>query len=480
MATADRASEGGAVSAPREVELAIVGGGPAGLSAAMEAARAGVQVTLIDEAPQLGGQIYRQLPPTFRVTDPAPLGTEYRRGRALLEAFAGQRVELLTNTLVWGIFEDKWLALATGDRAASLRARALVIAIGAYDRPVPFPGWTLPGVFTAGGAQAFVKSQRVLPGRRALLVGTGPLQLVVATQLAKAGMTVAGLVELSRMERLWRFAPRVWRHVGMLWEGFEYWRALKKFGIPILTGHVIVRAEGDDELRRATVAEADERGRPVPGTERAFDVDTLCVGYGFVPSTELGRLAGCEHRFAPAVGGWIPAFDPRTMETTRPGLYVAGDGAGVAGAAVAVEEGRLAGISAARALGRLAADEAEARAAPVRRALAWLGEFRSVMDELYGGRPDIAALATPETIVCRCEEVARRELDEVIGAGALTLNEVKAMTRLGMGRCQGRMCGPSAAALLAAYRAASEEAAGLFTPRPPVRPVPLGVLATLE
>ena len=471
---------GEAASAPREVELAIVGGGPAGLSAAMEAARAGVQVTLIDEAGQLGGQIYRQLPPTFRVTDPAPLGTEYRRGRTLLDAFAGHRVEVLRETLVWGIFEDKVLAVATGERAASLRARALVIAIGAYDRPVPFPGWTLPGVFTAGGAQAFVKSQRVLPGRRALLAGTGPLQLVVAAQLAKAGMEVAGVVELSRMEHLWRYAPRVWRHVGMLWEGFDYWRTLRKFGVPILTGHVIVRAEGTDEVRRATIARADDDGRPIPGTERSFDVDTLCIGYGFVPSTELGRLAGCEHRYAPAVGGWIPLFDARTMETTRPGIYVAGDGAGVAGSAVAVEEGRLAGISAARALGRLSADEAEARTAPVRRALASLQEFRSVLDELYAGRPAIAMLATPETVVCRCEEVTRRELDEAIGGGVLTLNELKAMTRLGMGRCQGRMCGPSAAAVLAAHRHASEEAAGLFTPRPPVRPVPLGVLTTLE
>jgi len=196
----------------KEVELMIIGSGPAGLAAAMEAVKAGASVTLLDENPQPGGQIFRQFNAGFSVTDPQALGHEYQRGQKLLAEFApvSKRIEHLNEALVWGIFKDGEVAYQQRENSRSLRYRKLILSVGAYDRPVPFPGWTLPGVFTAGGAQRMVKIQRVLPGENILLVGTGPLQLALANQITHAGGKVAAIVEAGRVESWLGLAISAW------------------------------------------------------------------------------------------------------------------------------------------------------------------------------------------------------------------------------------------------------------------------------
>jgi NADPH-dependent 2,4-dienoyl-CoA reductase/sulfur reductase-like enzyme len=465
------------MSAPaKAADCVVVGGGPAGLAAARTAARCGVRVVLIDENAELGGQYYRQMPAAFRPAGGAALGKESVEGRRLIDEVRGLGVELRLGAIAWGIFDQRTVAVATQDATELIAAQALVLAPGAYDRPVPFPGWTLPGVLTAGGAQNLMKGYGVLPGRRVLVAGSGPLLLAVAHYLLRGGARVAAICEASAMRRLWRYAHRMLPHLDFVQQGYRYQREIRDAGVPFLTGHVIRRALGSAEVTGAVVSRCDEQWAPISGTEQSLDVDAVVVGYGFVSSLELSRLAGCEHRWEADVGGWVPVRS-RDMESTVPGVFVAGDGAGVAGSAVALAEGHMAGLAAAGRLGRLGGREYARAASRARGRLLHLAGFRRIMDELYRFGPGLYTLADGETTLCRCEEIKAAEALEAVRDGATHVNEVKAWTRVGMGRCQGRMCGPALSHLIAGATGRPVTDAGVFTPRPPAKPVPLAALA---
>ncbi|HUG37049.1 MAG TPA: NAD(P)/FAD-dependent oxidoreductase [Candidatus Limnocylindrales bacterium] len=454
----------------------VIGGGPAGLAAARVAAQSGVRVVLVDDNEQLGGQYYRQLPPGWQAAGSSRLGRESAEGRRLIDEVRALGVELHLGTTAWGIFDGHTVALATRDEARRLYAQTLVLAPGAYDRPVPFPGWTLPGVITAGGAQNLMKAYGVLPGRRVLIAGSGPLLLAVAHYLIGGGAQVVALCEAAPMKGLWRHGVAMLPHLNFVQQGYRYWQEIRREGIPVRPGHIIRRALGSTQVDRAIVSRCDGAWRPVVGTEESFDVDAVVVGYGFVSSLELSRLAGCEHEYVDSLAGWVPVRS-RDMETTVPGVFVVGDGAGAAGSAVALEEGRLAGLTVAHRLGHLTGRDFERERARSRGRLLHLGGFRRVMDRLYRVGPGLYTLADAETVLCRCEETTVDSALAAVSDGATHVNEVKAWTRTGMGRCQGRMCGPALAHLIAEATDRPVPDAGVFTPRPPARPVTLGALA---
>jgi NADPH-dependent 2,4-dienoyl-CoA reductase/sulfur reductase-like enzyme len=462
----------------RDLELIILGSGPAGLGAAIEAAKAGARVTVMDENTGPGGQIYRQFNSGFRVTAPDVLGRDYQRGQELLAEFdsIANRVEYLDEALVWGISPEQELSFLRRGESRSIRYRQLILAMGAYDRPVPFPGWTLPGVFTAGGAQRLVKTQRVLPGEKILLAGTGPLQLALANQIVDAGGKVEAIVEAGNIDKWLSLARSAWGQWTLIADAWGYWSGIRKARIPLWREHILLEARGDGRVEEVVVARVDQHWRPVPGSARTLAVDTVCVGYGFVPSVELTRLAGCAHRYDPLLGGWVPVRGA-TMKTSVPNVYAAGDCAGVAGSFVALEEGRIAGLAAAEALGYLSAAEAQRLMAPSRERLVGLMRLRGALDAISVPRPGLYELATDDTIVCRCEELTLREIKAALGEGVSDLNEVKRMTRMGMGACQGRMCAPALQEIIARERGVSPAEIGPLNPRPPIRPVPITSLA---
>jgi len=462
----------------KEFELMIIGSGPAGLAAAVEAVRAGARVALLDENPRPGGQIYRQISSGFEVSDARMLGRDYMRGQKLLDEFDSIRnqLEYLDETLVWGILADNELAFLRGDESNSVRFRKLIIALGAYDRPVPFPGWTLPGVFTAGGAQRLVKTQRVLPGEKILLTGTGPLQLALANQITDAGGKVVAIAEAGHIHSRLGLLGASWGQWQLISDAWHYLWGIRRAGIPLWRRHIIVEARGDGQVEEAVVAEADEHWHPKPDTQRTLSVDTICVGYGFVPSTEMTRLAQCEHRYDPLLGGWIPVRG-ESMETSVPDIYAAGDCTGIAGSLVALEEGRIAGLAAAQSLGYHSEDEAARSMEPIRKRLAGLKRLRRVLDEISLPGPGLYQLAKDDTIVCRCEEITLAEIKEALVDGANDMNEVKRMTRMGMGNCQGRMCGPALQEIIAREKGLSAADIVYLNPRPPVKPIPLTALS---
>ena len=286
-------------------DVAVVGAGPAGLAAAAEAARHGLSVTLLDDNPLPGGQYYRQGPAT-REPDSAPAaGGKARdaRARELLSVVDHPRVTFLSGAVVWAAPEARTLAFSHAGRGDRLRAEVIVIAAGASDRAVPFPGWTLPGVITAGGAQNLLKSQGVLPGRRALVAGSGPLLLVVADSLRRAGATVVGVAEAAPTARVWRALPRLAAAPALLRRGLAYRLELARARVAFRAGHTVIEARGRDEVEEAVVAPIDGAGRVDRAGARTLAVDTVVVGFGLVPSTELTRLLGCRHEWRRARGG---------------------------------------------------------------------------------------------------------------------------------------------------------------------------------
>lgn len=469
-------------------ELVIVGGGPAGMAAALDARRAGVQVTLIEERTALGGQIYKQPPAAFAVRQPKVLGREYVAGRSLVEHTLRSGAEVLSGHVVWNVWGRGPFDIAvyrpkTGRAeggARTFRTEHLVLATGAYDRPIPFPGWTLPGVLTAGGAQSIVKIQQVHPGDRILMAGSGPLILAFSVQLHKLGANVMGILEAAprpgpgTAARLLRGA--LGGSLPLLREGIGYLAYLRRHGIPLLYGYAIARAEGTDEVTGAVVVRVDRQWRPIAETERRFDVDTVCIGYGFLPSLELPRLLGCALRYDENQGGHIPVRDA-DLQSSVPGLFVVGDGAGVAGSAVAIEEGRIAGVIVARRLGRVDQATADEWLGPRRRRLARLERFRVALDEAYRIGPGIYEWATDATIVCRCEEVTVGEVRRHIRPASRDPNAVKSLTRIGMGLCQGHNCSQQVSAIFAQETGRPLTELPPLSPRPPVRPVPIGLIA---
>jgi NADPH-dependent 2,4-dienoyl-CoA reductase/sulfur reductase-like enzyme len=449
------------------IELAVVGAGPAGLAAAVEAAGLGLPVTLVDAFARAGGQYYKQTPPELGATAPPD-----KHAAHLLDGINDDAVQVLTGTSVWGLFpeDDGYLLCLYGPPGTPrrIKAQALILAPGAHDRPVPFPGWTLPGVMTAGAALTMVKHQHVLPGRRILLSGTGPLQLVLARHLIDAGAELAGVLDANGFPWSgWRHAGAVWGQWERLREGWESLRAMQRAGVGIRWRHQIVRAEGEGQVERAVIG-------PVPNADRespaeTVPVDTICLGFGFTPAIQLSRLAGCEHTYRPEQRIYTPVRD-EGLQTTLPGLFVAGDGARIGGKDVARLEGQLAALGAARSLGQ---NIAPGRIADVEQALARQRRFAGVLDALFPYATHLADLLTDDTILCRCEEITVGEVRRAIAEGATTVAAVRMITRAGMGRCQGRMCGSSVAELVAQELGRPVEAAGLPTPRPPVVPIPL-------
>ncbi|HHW02120.1 MAG TPA: FAD-dependent oxidoreductase [Thermoanaerobacterales bacterium] len=318
----------------KNTEIAIIGAGPAGLSCAVEAARAGAQVTVLDENLKPGGQLFKQIHKFFGSREHQAGIRGFRIGQNLLEETEKLGVNVLLSASVYGIYEDGLIAYIKDGRDHTLKAKKIVIATGASENALAFPGCTLPGVMGAGAAQTMINVNRVLPGEKILMVGSGNVGLIVSYQLLQAGADVVALIEA---------APKI--------GGYGVHAAkIRRAGVPIYTSTTIKEVLGEEKVEGVVTVSLDEKWRPLEGSEKEFRVDTVCLAVGLSPLTELAWMAGCEFTFIPALGGHVPIHDSN-METTVPGIYVAGDVTGVEEASSAMEEGRLAGVACAESLG---------------------------------------------------------------------------------------------------------------------------------
>ena len=454
-------------------DVAVVGAGPAGLSAALAAANAGARAVVLDEYPEPGGQFYKQLPAEFSVPDRARLDDDYTKGDALLAAVRTAGVTLSNETLVWGAFESGALSVVRRGEAGTVKAHKIIVASGAYERTVAFPGWDLPGVMTPGGAQTLVKNQQQLPGKRIVLAGSGPFLLPVAKTLIGAGAHITAIYEATRPREWARHALRLWGHWDRIAEALQYRRVLAAAGLSIQFGRIVVRAEGAEAVERVITMDCDAAGRAIAGTGRVEACDTLCVGYGFIPSVQLTRLLGCAHRYDATRGGWVPAHGD-DMQTSVPGIFVAGEVAGIGGAYAALAEGWLAGLSVARELGHAVRNTALTSA---RRERTARRRFGDLVNAVFAIKPGVYDHITDDTLVCRCEEVTAGEVRAAAASWGAHVSAVKGVTRCGMGYCQGRICGSLLEELTARAAGCARADVGALSVRPPLKPVRVGELA---
>ncbi len=465
-----------------DVDVAVVGAGPAGLSAAVTAGEAGCSVAVVDAYAQPGGQYFKQLPRQFHAARPDSLHHDGDIARNLtVRADRLNSLHTLNATTVWaaerpstngGMFTLHVLG-ATSVR--EVRANSVILAPGAYDRVLPFPGWDLPGVTTAGAVQTLVKSQRVLPGQRVLLAGSGPFLLPVAAGLVEAGARVVAVCEATRP--LWSrplASARLLKHASKLYEGFDYLRVLVRNGVPMKYGYAVTEVIGQERAATATIRNLSEDWEPRAGHEERLSVDWVGVGFGFMPANELSFTLGCAHTYDSVQGASFVSHNDY-METSVPGILVAGEITGIRGSAVALLQGSIAGMTSAFRLGHLDGQSTAMRRASLRRAYARRLDFASTLIDLFAVRPGWMQWLTPETIICRCEEVPFGEVrDAVERRGARDVSTVKSLTRCGMGPCQGRMCGYAVTAITAHLAKRAPAEVGALTPNTIVRPTPLG------
>jgi len=451
------------MTAPLAFDVIVLGAGPAGATCAATAAESGRRVAVIDEQPRAGGQVWRAPMGGF----PGKGDADQASGDALRQRLAASPATGLLGHRVWSVVRT-----ASGyrvdtlgpDGPTALEAPSLVVATGAHERVVPFPGWTTPGVIGLAAATVLLKSHGVVPGRRLVVAGCGPLLAVVAAGLVKAGAEVAAIVDIAPRSAWLSRLPAILGQPHLAARGLSWAFAVAKAGVPTLSGQGVRRVEGDEAVSRVVIGPVDADGAPVEGPERVIEADSVIVGHGLTTASEVTRLLRAEHRFDRLRGGWIPVVDG-AFQTSLPGLHAIGDGAGIRGQAMASLAGEALGW-------HLAGRTAEAAATRARMAAAT--PFSDAMAGLMAQRPAQVRSIAPETVVCRCEDVTRAEIDAAVDAGATQIDQLKHFTRCGMGPCQGRSCADTVQELMAARLGASREAIGQWTGRPPLRPVPLG------
>jgi thioredoxin reductase len=317
----------------RKTDVVVIGAGPAGLAAAIEVARAGGSAVLLDENEKPGGQLFKQIHKFFGSKEHLAGVRGFEIGEMLLDETKNLGVEVFLSAPVYAIFPDKTVMYSSNGTQQGIQAEKVIIATGASENALAFPGSILPGVMGAGAAQTMINVHRVLPGKRILMIGSGNVGLIVSYQLMQAGAEVAALIEA---------APAI--------GGYGVHAAkLRRAGVPIYVSHTITQAIGDGQVDRAEIVQLDHHWQPVLGTEKVLDVDTICLAVGLTPLIELASMIGCGLTFIPALGGHLPKHN-ENMETTIPGVYIAGDISGIEEASSAMEEGRLAGVACAEAL----------------------------------------------------------------------------------------------------------------------------------
>ncbi|MPZ42234.1 MAG: FAD-binding protein [Betaproteobacteria bacterium] len=457
-------------------DLAIVGAGPAGMAAATTAAELGLRTVVLDEQEAPGGQIYRSIERVARDHPQrlAMLGEDYAAGLALVRAFRACSVDYRPGSTVWQVEQPLGILYSAHGESHRLRARRILIATGAMERPMPLAGWTLPGVMTAGAAQILLKTVGAVPQGRVVLVGCGPLLLLFAWQLLQANVRVSALVDTSTpgaRRRAARHLPTALMAPGYVGKGLRYIRVLREAGIAMLDNFEHVQLNGSERVEEVVVKRS--------GATERLAADVVLLHQGLVPNANLGWALRCEHEWNESQRCFIPRVDSWGL-ASQAEIQFAGDCAGIVGARSAEHAGRLAALESAYRLERI---DATARDAKARAPIAELRRHRRIrplLEALYRPGDRYVAPEQDDVIVCRCEEANAGDIRRAVAHGCPGPNQMKAFIRCGMGPCQGRMCGLTVTELMAAARNVSPNEIGYYRIRPPIKPLALGELAALQ
>ena len=457
-------------------DVVVIGAGPAGLAAATVAAGQGASTLLLDEQPAVGGQIYRAIERTRNATElRRVLGPDFTHGDDLVARYHASGAEYAPGSAVWQITADREVWSTRAGKSQASRAGAVILATGAMERPVPVPGWTLPGVMTAGAVQILLKSSGLLPSKGLVLAGSGPLLYLLAWQLVQAGCMPTALLDTATSDnfnRALRHLPGVLRPtaLGYLRKGIALKLALRRAGQVTYKGVTNIRIEGGERCEAVSFRCGEAPMRVV--------ATAVALHEGVIPAQQATRSIGCAHVWDEVQRCFRPQLDV-WGNTSVAGILVAGDAGGIGGARAAEHGGRIAGWEALRHLGRIDAAGRDQTAAADHAGLAAHLAVRPMLDQMFAPREEILRPAN-EVVVCRCEEITAGDIRGVFARGCQGPNQAKAFLRAGMGPCQGRMCGPAVSELISAELDQPVADVGYYRIRPPLKPVTVGELAALE
>ncbi len=455
----------------KRIQLAVIGAGPAGLAAASTAAQFGVEVMLIDDQKQAGGQIYRNISTPIPAAEKI-FGAHYHHGNTLLKSVHNYSIKKITEATVWYVTPEKEIYFTRKGVSDFVRADYVVLACGALERPMPMPGWTLPGVMTIGAAQILLKSHALMPVRSTILAGSGPLMLLLAAQYLRAGIRVDAIVDTTpggNFLKALPYLPAAFRASDYLQEGIGLMWAILKNRIPWYRAASRLRAHGNNQIDALQFFQGSKH--------HELPCKALLLHQGVVPNVQITRSLGLKHLWNDKQRYWYPRLNPHG-ETELDGIYIAGDGGSIYGAMAAEHQGGIIGLNIAIKIGVIAPADAQRKIALERQKMSRHLAIRPFLDMLFS--PSKAFL-TPgdETIVCRCEEVTAGQIRDCVKIGCLGPNQIKSFSRAGMGPCQGRYCGLTVSEIIADTRKSAPTDIGYFRIRPPIKPVTLGEMASL-
>jgi NADPH-dependent 2,4-dienoyl-CoA reductase/sulfur reductase-like enzyme len=453
-----------------QIEVLILGSGPAGMAAAMQLQALGVGVRVLDEQRSPGGQIYRDISRASTARK-SLLGVDYAAGAATVRAFLASGVDYVPNAFVWLISADRQVHYHVAGQAHAVQAQRILLCCGAYERPMPIPGWTLPGVMTAGAGQILLKSGGQVPTGSVVLAGSGPLLYLLAVQYLQAGVRVTALVDTCTRSDLLsalRFLPAAVKGWRQLLKGIGLMHTLRRSGTPWHRGASNLRVEG--------VEQAEALIFEVGGCQQRINCDLVLLHQGVVPNTQPSLSIAAAHRWDDSQMCWVAEQD-EWGELSVPGFFIAGDAAGIDGAEAAAVQGRFVAVGIAKSLQAVVPQAALQQAKTLRRKLDKYRSVRPFLERLYRPKPSLCTPAN-ETIVCRCEEVTAGAIREYAALGCLGPNQTKAFGRCGMGPCQGRQCGLTVTQILADAHKVPPAQVGYYRIRPPLKPITLAELAS--
>ena len=454
-------------------DLVVIGAGPGGLSAAVTADKLGLSTLVIDEQPEPGGQIYHSLERT-RAENAQVLGQDYFAGRPLIDSFRDSSITYLPKTCVWNLDKALNVDLLTNNLSQRVRGRQVLSSIGAMERPVPIPGWTLPGVMGAAAADILFKSSDMVPDGPVILAGSGPLLLLAACHLVDNGVKIAAMVETASFWDYCKalpYLPGALRRSNYLIKGLQMRLKVRRAGVPLFLGCRDLAVIGQEQ--------AEGLRFTFRGEQREVAAATVLLHEGVVPNLGLSRLINCEHEWYEPQRYWRPVLNP-WGRTSVAGISVAGDAGGIWGVKVAEAAGHLAALDTACRLQVITEAERDRLAATHRKTAERDKRIRPFLDHVFP--PSRQALVPPDdaTLVCRCEELTAGQIREAVAHGARHPAQVKGQTRAGMGPCQGRMCGATIAEIIAEISSLDIVQVGQLRGRTPLKPLTIEQLANLE
>lgn len=447
-----------------QYDVVVIGAGPAGLAATTATARAGLSTLLLDENAGPGGQVWRAIGAT-PVKNEALLGADYWSGAEIARAARDSGAEIIHRATVWSLDRNLELGVSVGGGSAFIKAKRVIIATGAQERPFPIPGWTLPGVMTAGAAQTMLKSSGLVPDGPTVLAGQGPLLWLLAAQILRLGGRIDRVLDTTPRANYLAALPHAFAFMTSLYfvKGLAMMREVRA-KVKVTTGVTELAAAGTDRLESVSYVTAGGRRETLP-------VELLLLHHGVVPNVNLAMAAGVEHRWNELQLCWTPVLDA-DGNSSLPGIAIAGDGAGIGGAQAALWRGRIAAERAIKAL------RPTAKVSDLSPQLKRAERGRAFLDILFKPAKQFR-IPQGDTIVCRCEEITAKDVLDSVAIGATGPNQLKAYRRTGMGPCQGRLCGLTVTELMAEARGKSPQEIGYYRLRAPVKPIMLSELASL-